>query len=181
MVQMRKNEAHADQGSAPEGLWDVRLSFFRDIFNLLCVSKLFKDLVNVGLGVAREAPHHPVQLFFLENVRSWQCCWWGRYWTYGDRHYMKMANYLDGVELLDLNLDPGDVVVVEVLHLLQLVFQPVFVVSCGYETQTLIYQQISQPQSSLSSYHQFIFFPHRPFLILSRNLFPQRSNIHLIR
>ena len=44
---------------------------------------------------------------------------------------MKMANYLDGVELLDLNLDPGDVVVIEVLHLLQLVFQPVFVVSCG--------------------------------------------------
>ena len=39
---------------------------------------------------------------------------------------MNMANYLDGVELLDLDLDPGDVVVVEVLHLLQLVFQPVF-------------------------------------------------------
>ena len=48
---------------------------------------------------------------------------------------MKMANYLDGVELLDLDLDPGDVVVVEVLHLLQLVFQPVFVVSCGKDDQ----------------------------------------------
>ena len=32
--------------------------------------------------------------------------------------------YLDGVELLDLNLDPGDVVVVEVLHLLQLILKP---------------------------------------------------------
>ena len=52
---------------------------------------------------------------------------------------MKMANYLDGVQLLDLDLDPGDVVVVEVLHLLQLVFQPVFLVSCGWETQTLIF------------------------------------------
>ena len=34
------------------------------------------------------------------------------------------ADHLDGVELLDLNLDPGDVVVVKVLHLLQLVFKP---------------------------------------------------------
>ena len=65
-----KNEAHADQGSAPGGPLRCEDIFFRDIFNLLCVSKLFKDLVNVGLGVAREAPHHPVQLFFLENVRS---------------------------------------------------------------------------------------------------------------
>ena len=48
---------------------------------------------------------------------------------------MKMANYLDGVELLDLDLDPGDVVVVEVLHLLQLVFQPVFLVRCGKDDQ----------------------------------------------
>ena len=33
-------------------------------------------------------------------------------------------DHLDGVKLLDLNLDPGDVVVVEVLHLLQLVLKP---------------------------------------------------------
>ena len=42
---------------------------------------------------------------------------------------MNMANYLDGVELLDLDLDPGDVVVVEVLHLLQLILQPDILIS----------------------------------------------------
>ena len=42
---------------------------------------------------------------------------------------MNMANYLDGVELLDLNLNSGDVVVVEVLHLLQLILQPDILIS----------------------------------------------------
>ena len=38
-------------------------------------------------------------------------------------------SHFDGVELLDLNLNSGDVVVVEVLHLLQLILQPDILIS----------------------------------------------------